>query len=129
MDRARNTFLEITKKSLVLTMVVTLFLLFLEKDGLLARGFILGASLSNLKFLLIYRELTGLASRTQKEAVLIAVKGFLLRFFVTCIFLIFALICDEKFFIASATGLMVIKIAILSNTIRWRQKRWSSSRG
>ncbi|MDN5331294.1 MAG: hypothetical protein PWP45_519 [Tepidanaerobacteraceae bacterium] len=129
MGEPKDTFLEIIKKSLILTVVGALFLLALEKGGLLTKGFIFGAFLSNLKFLLMYKELTGFASRTRKKAVLVAVRGFFFRFFLTYAFLIYALLYDDKFFIASAIGLMVIKITILSNTIRRRQKRWSSSRG
>ncbi|TYP58789.1 ATP synthase subunit I [Thermosediminibacter litoriperuensis] len=129
MDELRNTFAGVVKRSIVLAAVTAILALVFDRTGRWAGGLILGSFMSIFNFYLLYIFLTGLAGKSREMATLIGMGGFFLRFLLTLTGLIFAISANMEFFIATILGLMVIKIAVLSNTILGGLKKCSSSRG
>ncbi len=116
--------LRILHRSVVTTVTVVGILLFLKHDSWVF-GFLRGATVSTLNFVLLYIFISKTLESKFERAFIIAYGSYFVRLLLISAVLIHSLTSGMDVFVSSILGLMVIKVVIISNTIFGRWSRWN----
>lgn len=129
LEGVKKDFERILRQNNEIALLVIGLLIIFEKNEKIALGFCLGSFVSNINFIVLYICLIKSMRKGYMGALIFTFVSYLIRMVLAFSILRFCLKLGANTFIASITGLMVIKLVIYSNTIFGRWERWNSSQG
>lgn len=115
---------KILLKSILITLATVGILSFLKQNRC-ASGFLWGALVSTLNFILLHILIPKTLESSFERAFILACGSYFIRLLIISNILINSITKGIDIFISSVLGLMVIKVVIISNTIFGRWSRWN----